>query len=189
MPAPIFFAAFLTWISLLTNRVNLSFFVAALLLVAINITPWGLVGRADTLISASAIKMPSDARKTVDYLRNNLQSQSQLLAPDNIALWVPTMEGHPRSVYIRHDYLDQLALAVGEERIKSRRTLAEWMNDENSVSSASVELALREHCVDYILLPKTKAKTDIIEKIPRFSVLTKADYEGYSLYEIENDCQ
>jgi hypothetical protein len=96
-----------------------------------------------------------------------------VLAPQSISVWLVTFRNYPYVILAKHGYLNSLAKHVGNQEMKSRLFLADFVADqldEQEYSDIFAEIRRRE--IDTIVLRLDHSNSDRIGK--------ELDMLGYS---------
>jgi hypothetical protein len=161
VPFPVLIALFAMRLAAVSRSVpgwRLGGVVAALLLAGFAAAPgrWVLSEANQVVIRSPALAYKLGGRYDVaQFLVQTTPPDGLVLAPTSVALWLPTLEGHPRVVAVRSEYLSLIARARGLEEAEERYTLLRVVN---GVAGSEEELggfgpALERRGVDTVVVP------------------------------------
>lgn len=159
LPLPLFLAIAVTWAIIRTGWVRLGTLGAGAGFALLAMLPSGLIGMNGTLLQPSWHKIPPAVAPAVQDILAAPAPDGTVLAPEEIATWLPTRAGHPGLVYSRRLYLVHSAPAVASNPELARREgiprqmLADWINGSSQPSAAELRSALAALEVSSIALP------------------------------------
>ena len=153
LPLPAFLAAALTWAALRSGRAGPVAAAMALALGVMALLPSGLIGMDGTALRPSLQKIPADLAPVLQEIRDAAPADGTVLAPEEIATWLPTRAGHPALVYTRRLYFAHSAPVVAPDRLAPRVLLADWVAGAPDLPRDEIGAALAALDVRLVVLP------------------------------------
>ena len=184
LPLPTFLAIGLTWVILQTSWMRTAATAVGGVLAVMALMPSGLIGMANTYLLPGGYKIPPNAARTVQDVLAAAPAEGTVLAPEEIAAWLPIWEDHPALVYSRRLYLLQSAPVVGADRLFPRQMLAGWVMGEAEMRSSDLRAALAALNVRVVVLPDGGAASGADAILAELGALYEDIPGGYALYHL-----
>ncbi|MEM7364278.1 MAG: DUF6077 domain-containing protein [Pseudomonadota bacterium] len=184
LPVPLFLSLCITWAVIYSKRVYLSTSVVVVVLTLLSFLPTGLIGMTGTTIDPSIEKIPRVPTMVIDKVRDVATPESVVLAPEEIAEWLPVRENHPAIVYTRRLYLRQSEPVVDPTRLQPRALLADWIAGDDAEPDAIIE-AIKRLRVSIVVTQEDGALASIEDVWSEFDVQRTASLHGYVIWKVQ----
>lgn len=181
LPIPLFLGLSITWLILQTPWRQVTGPLTVLILIGLSLGPNGLIGMEGTSVKFSAAKLPEVAMRVANKTALTAKDRS-VLAPEEIATWLPILETRPPVVYTRRLYLWQSEPVVPAKDLAPRRLLAEWINGEQpQISEADIRSALEQLNVGALVL-SAKPPANAQALLTQLSARKVDEIGGFEIY-------
>ncbi len=88
---------------------------------------WNLSTENEARLGAPGPKLPEEEFAAARIIADHADSGAFVLAPLQIARWIPLIQRHPRPLMVREIYLDRLHARLGAAELERRRALVHYV--------------------------------------------------------------